>query len=654
MSAFDTAVKTVRFLSVDAVEQASSGHPGAPMGLATIGVEIFTRHLRYLPSEPSWPNRDRFVLSAGHASMLLYSLLHLAGYPLSLDDLKQFRQWGSRTPGHPEVHHTPGVETTTGPLGQGVGNAVGMALASKMMAARVGDVIDYRVFVIAGDGDMMEGVCSEAASLAGHLGLGNLIVVYDDNRITIDGSTALSFSEDVGKRFEAYGWHVQHVDGHDEGDVRRALTAAEAQIERPNLIVARTHIAFGSPNKQDRSTAHGAPLGKDEVAATKRAADWPLEPFVVPEEARVPFRERVAENTRLYAEWQARLAKLDGERRELWEKLSSTAVPENLLSELLGAVDAKADATRGLAAKIQQKVAELVPSLVGGSADLAESCKTRIKGSGDVARGEFAGRNLNFGIREHAMGAICNGLALSGFFIPFGSTFLVFSDYMRPSVRLSALMGLRSIWVYTHDSVLLGEDGPTHQPVEHLGALRLIPNLDVVRPADALEGAAAWAHAATRKDGPTAIVLTRQKVPNLERAVGFAPESVLRGAYVLSDAERPTLVLIATGSEVSVAVEAKKLLAEKGHRVRLVSAPCLEAFARQGPAEHERVLGKGIPRVSLEAGRTPPWLGIVGLDGLALGVDRFGASAPQERLASELGLTAPAVAAAIAQRFAAT
>ncbi|GMV13102.1 MAG: transketolase [Myxococcales bacterium] len=654
-SAFETAVKTVRFLSVDAVEKANSGHPGTPMALAGIGVELFTRTLRYVPTEPDWPNRDRFVLSAGHASMLLYSLLHLAGYDLSLDQLKAFRQWGSKTPGHPEVGHTPGVETTTGPLGQGVGNAVGLALAGKMMGARVNEpgdaLIDYRVFAIAGDGDMMEGVASEAASIAGHLGLDNLVLIYDDNKITIDGSTALSFSEDVGKRFEAYGWFVQHTDGHDPDAVRSALDAAIAEAKRPSLIVARTHIAIGAPTKQDTSAAHGAPLGKDEIAGAKQKADWPQEPFHVPAGATEPFRAHVAQNEKLLADWKARVARLSGSRAELWKKLTTRAVPGNLLDELTKLVDGKADATRSLAAKLEQKVAELVPALVGGSADLAESCKTTIKGSGEVQRGEFAGRNLCFGIREHGMGAVANGLALSGFFLPFGSTFLVFSDYMRPSVRLSALMEQPAIWIYTHDSVLLGEDGPTHQPIEHVAALRLIPNLDVVRPADGLECSAAWAHAVSRKNGPTAIVLSRQKTAALSRPAGFDARQILRGAYVLDDATDPNLVLIATGSEVGVAVEAKKLLGET-FRVRVVSAPCWEAFMRAPASEQAAVLGVGIPRVSIEAGRTSLWRAVTGEAGLAIGIDRFGASAPAERIADELGLTPAKVTEAIRSHFA--
>ncbi len=650
MKAFDQAVRTVQFLSVDAVEQANAGHPGTPMALAGIGVEIFTRHLRYQPQDPVWPNRDRFVLSCGHASMLLYSLLHLSGYELPIEELKKFRQWGSLTPGHPECgYHTPGVETTTGPLGQGISNAVGFALASKMAGARLNapdsTVIDYRVFVLASDGDLMEGVASEAASIAGHLKLDNLVVVYDDNHITIDGKTEITFSEDVGKRFEAYGWFVQKVDGHDPAQVSRALDAAASESHRPSLIVARTHIAIGAPTKQDTPAAHGAPLGKAEVEATKKAAGWPLTPtFHVPPEAYEPFRARTQALAPEYEAWKQTVAGLKGERAELWKSLSERQVPKDTFQTLLAAAENKADATRSHASKIQQKAAALVPALVGGSADLAESVKTTIKGGGDVGAGEFSGRNLHFGVREHAMGAILNGLALSGFFIPYGSTFLIFSDYMRPSVRLAGLMKTQSLFVYSHDSVFLGEDGPTHQPVEQLASLRLIPNLDVVRPADALECAAAWAHALERREGPTALVLTRHKVPALERPAGFDAERLRDGAYVLADSDRPDLVIIATGSEVHLALEARRLLEEKGKRVRVVSAPCWDAFERLPKAQQDAVLATPARRAVIEAGSTGSWRGVAGLDGIVIGIDHFGASAPWERIAEEWGFTGPKVA----------
>ncbi|MCA9592300.1 MAG: transketolase [Myxococcales bacterium] len=656
MSELNQAVHTIQFLAVDAVEKANSGHPGTPMALAGIGVELFTRYLRYVPEDPHWPNRDRFVLSCGHASMLLYSLLHMAGYDLPLSELESFRQWGSKTPGHPEVGHTAGVETTTGPLGQGVGNAVGMALAGKMMGARVNTeddaLVDYRVFALASDGDLMEGVASEAASIAGHLGLDNLVVVYDDNHITIDGTTAISFSEDVGKRFEAYGWYVQHVNGHDPDEVRSALDEAIAEAKRPSLIVARTHIAIGAPTKQDSPKAHGAPLGAEEIAGAKKAAGWPVEPpFRIPEGARVPFQQRVEEVRPEYEAWQQKVAALSGERKAHWKAHVERSVPANVLGELLASAPPKKDATRSLAGKVEQRLAALMPALVGGAADLAESTKTDIHDGGSVQRGEFGGRNLHFGIREHGMGAIMNGLALSGFFVPLGSTFLIFSDYMRPSIRLAALMEQQTVYVFTHDSVFLGEDGPTHQPVEQLTSLRLIPNLDVVRPADALECAAAWAHAATRRHGPTALVLSRQKLPELSRPAGFDPKTLLQGAYVLVDEKDPELVLIATGSEVGLAVEAQKVLAQRGKRARVVSAPCLEAFARLSAKEQEAVLGRGVRRVSIEAGRTPLWRSIVGLDGITIGIDRFGASAPYERIAEELGFTPEKVASTILERL---
>jgi transketolase len=654
MSDFEQAVRTVQFLSVDGVEKANSGHPGTPMALAGITVDIFTRYLRHNPADPAWPNRDRFVLSCGHASMLLYSVLHLAGYGLTLDDLKAFRQWGSRTAGHPEHGHAPGIETTTGPLGQGIGNAVGMALASKMLAARLNTpestLIDYRVFALASDGDVMEGVAMEAASIAGHLGLDNLILVYDDNRITIDGSTSISFSDDVAARFAAVGWATDHVDGHDPAAVRAALDRAVAGRGKPSLIVARTHIAIGAPTKQDTSHAHGAPLGAAEVAATKKAAGWPLEPtFHVPEEAHRPFRARTEEIRPVYEAWKKLEAGLGGDRAALWKALSSREIPADALQQLIQATPPAVKATRVLSGVAEQKVAALVPAFIGGAADLAASTNTTIKDGGDIGPGKFAGRNLHFGIREHGMGAVMNGLALSGF-VPFGSTFLIFSDYMRPSIRLAGLMGLQTIYVFTHDSVFLGEDGPTHQPIEQLWALRLIPNVHVVRPADAMECAAAWAHALERRDGPTVLVLCRQNLPVLERPAGFDPRRILDGAYVLSDATNADLVLIATGSEVELALATKKLLESKGRRVRVVSAPCLEAFEGLSASAREAVLGKGVRRVSIEAGRTLPWRGIVGDDGVMIGIDRFGASAPQAALAVHLGLTAEQVAARILQQ----
>ncbi len=656
MSEFETSVKTARFLSVDAVERANSGHPGTAMALAAIGVEIFARQMRHYPKDPTWPNRDRFVMSCGHVSALLYSLLHLSGYGVSLDDLKQFRQWGSKTPGHPERGVTDGVETTTGPLGQGLANAVGLALASKMMAARFNTedhvLIDYRVYAIASDGDIMEGVTREAISLAGHWGLDNLIVIYDDNHITIDGKTELSISDDVAKLFEGCGWATRSIDGHDAEAVRASLQEARQQKSRPTLIVARTHIAYGAPNKQDTSASHGTPLGSTEIAAAKQRAGWPTDPtFHAPAEAYRPFEEH-AEAVRLqYEAWQLTVSRLDAADRLKFEKFAGREVPKDLFQALLGAVGGAAGATRKLASVVEQKAAELVPSLVGGSADLNSSIMTKISNSVDLKQGDYAGRNLNFGIREHAMASILNGLSVSGFFIPFGSTFLIFSDYLRPALRLSALMKRQVIFVFSHDSIYVGEDGPTHQPVEHVSSLRLIPNVHVVRPADGLECAAAWTHALCRNDGPTVLVLCRQALPKLERPAGFKPEDALRGAYVLVDVPEPELVLIATGSEVSVAAEAQKILAGEGRRIRVVSAPCWEQFEALPQAAQDEVLPPGIRRAVLEIGTGKFWKGVAGTDGLVMGFDRFGESAPYERLQTEFGFTAAQVAQKIRDRF---
>lgn len=647
LSPFDQAVLAVRFLSVDGVEQANSGHPGTPMGLAGIAVEIFANHLRYLPDQPHWPCRDRFVLSCGHASMLLYSMLHLTGYGLTTDDLRGFRQWGTKTAGHPEYGHAPGIETTTGPLGQGISNSVGLALAGKMAATRVNDgapLIDYNVYVLASDGDLMEGVAYEACSLAGHLQLDNLIVVYDANNITIDGKAEDSFTEDVDKRFTAQGWAVQHVDGHDESGVRSAIEKAKA-ADRPALIIAKTRIGFGAPNKQNTSGAHGAPLGKAEVELTKKAFGWPVEPtFYAPEGAYAAFKPARDRNQALYQQWQGRVAALNAEQRAQYDALVSPHVPADLLQQLVAIAGDKTDATRSHSGRIQQKVAELVPSLIGGAADLAESTKTWIKGSDAVFAGKYSGRNLNFGIREHGMGSVLNGIALSGFFIPFGSTFMIFSDYMRPPMRLAALMGIRVVYPFTHDSLFLGEDGPTHQPVEQLWNMRLVPNLDVFRPADGLECAAAWAYALGRTDGPTAFALTRHNVPALKRPDGFKPESMLDGAYVLSDVDNPDVVIIATGSEVSEAVIAAELLAQSGKKARVVSMPCVDAFLRLSRAKQDAILPPGVRRASYELGVTTPWHAITGLDGIAIGVDRFGASAPYKTLQEKYEL-APAQAA---------
>ena len=648
------AVHTIQMLAVDGVEKANSGHPGAPMGLAAIAFEIWARHMRFDPVAPVWPDRDRFVLSCGHASMLLYSLLHLAGYEVPMAQLKRFRQLGSRTPGHPEVHITPGVECTTGPLGQGISTAVGMAASLKMMAARVGKhadkLVQARVFGLASDGDIMEGISAEASSLAGHLGLDNLIFFYDDNRITIDGKTDLAFSEDVARRYEAYGWYVQTIDGHDHAQIRASLDKAIAEPSRPSLIIARTTIGQGSPGKANTSKAHGEPLGAKEVEATKKAIGWPLEPtFLVPDDVRQIFQSRALEGNRIRHDWQKALRDLEDQEPavgRMYSRMLARDVPENLFDELCAAAPKKDGATRAHAGVVEQRVAALVPSLAGGSADLNPSTKTFIEGSSSIQKNDFSGRNIHFGVREHAMGAFVNGMALAGGFIPFCSTFLVFADYMRPAIRLAALSHIQAAFVFTHDSIFLGEDGPTHQPVEHLWTLRLIPNLDVFRPADGLECAAAWTHAMQRREGPTAMALSRQKLPALSRPEGFDPHLMLKGGYILADAKNapPTVILIATGSEVALAVETKKLLEAEGERVRVVSMLCLEQYQRQNQAYRDQVLPPGIPRVAIEAGVTPPWRSLVGERGLVIGLDSFGESAPDTDLAVHFGFTADVVA----------
>jgi transketolase len=647
--AIELSINTIKTLSMDAVQKANSGHPGTPMGLSEIAFEVWTRYLRYDPQDPRWLGRDRFVLSAGHASMLLYSMLHLAGFDLPMSELENFRQWDSKTPGHPESHITAGVETTTGPLGQGVGNAVGFALAAKMSEARFGEPFkDVRVYCLASDGDVMEGVSGEASSIAGHLGLSNLVVFYDDNKITIEGETNLAFSEDVGKRYEAYGWFVQHIDGHDRAQIRAALDRAIAEKTKPSFIVSRTHIAHGAPKAHDTAEAHGSPLGEDEIAATKKGMGWDFPKFTVPDPVRALFAERAADNKKEHEAWKASFEafcqKNPDKKKEL-DAFLAKHVPGDLYSELLKAMPEKEDATRNTSNAIQQTVAKLVPSLVGGSADLAPSTKTLIKGSAGISRGEFGGRNLHFGIREHGMGAICNGMALFGGFIPYGATFLIFSDYMRPSVRLSALMEQQALWIYTHDSIFLGEDGPTHQPVEQLWALRMIPNLFVLRPADTLEVAAAWTIALERRHGPSAFALSRQKVPNLKRDAGFDPKSALKGLYTVQEAAggKPDLVIVATGSELALATGAKERLEKAGRKVRVVSALCIEQFAKQEAAYKEALLPRGVKKVSIEAGRTDPWRALLGEDTLSIGIDHYGASAPDKVLAQKFGLTVDAV-----------
>lgn len=644
---------TIRFLAADGVEKANSGHPGMPMGMADVAYVLWTRVMRWQPQDPAWPDRDRFVLSAGHGSMLLYSTLHLAGYDVTMDDLQHFRQLGSRTPGHPEHGRTAGVETTTGPLGQGIGNAVGMALAGKMAAARFAtpafSPVSWRVFGICGDGDLMEGVSHEAASLAGHLGLGNLVFVYDDNHITIEGDTALAFSEDVGRRFEAYGWQVLRANPYDHADLARAFDAAVAETARPSLVITRGHIGYGAPHKQDTSHAHGEPLGAEELAGAKQALGWPVSPsFLVPPEVRERFAARAADLRTGYDAWQKGLAAwraANPDRAASWDAIEGRRVPGDLFEQLCAAAPKGAAATRAHGNAVLQKAAALVPGLVGGSADLEPSTKTRIKDSGSVKRGDFAGRNLHFGIREHAMGAMLNGIALASGWVPYGSSFLVFTDYARPSLRLAALTKLPVIWVFTHDSIFVGEDGPTHQPVEHLAALRAIPNVLVVRPADGLETAAAWAMAIERRDGPTLIALSRQSTPELARPASFAPADLRRGGYVLREAAGTDAVtIVATGSEVGVAVDAAERLGTAGLGARVVSMPAPTRFLAQDAAWRDRVLPPGGRRVSLEAGVTFGWREVIGERGLAIGLDRFGESAPAPALAAHFGFTGEAVA----------
>ena len=654
-------LNTIRFLSVDAVEKAGSGHPGTPMALAGPAFEIFDRHLRFDPGDPAWPLRDRFVLSAGHASMLLYSLLHLYG-ELPLDEIRSFRQLGSRTPGHPEYGHTPGVEVTTGPLGQGIAHAVGMALAARMTNRQFGGDAEggpgrHCVYGIASDGDLMEGVSAEACSLAGHLGLGNLIFLYDDNHITIDGRTDLCFSEDVAGRFEAQHWHVQKADGLDLPGLRRALEAARAEAGRPSLIVTRTTIGYGSPHKADTSAAHGAALGAEEVTLTKQALGWPLEPsFLVPEDVGAALAERRAEKRaervardRAFEAWR----EAHPARASAWEDARARRMPTDLVSRLADGMDGKEAATRKHSAEAIQRLANAVPYLVGGSADLAGSNLTTIQGGGDVgpaADGDpFAGRNLHFGIREHAMGGITNGIALDGTFLPFAGTFLVFSDYMRPAIRLAALMGLRSTWVFSHDSIFLGEDGPTHQPIEQLDSLRAIPGLTVFRPADGIETALCWAWIAERAQGPALLSLTRQGVPSLTRTSDFRPEDVWRGGYVVrASDDAPDVVLVATGSEVGLACRSAEALAERGVSARVVSLPSLELFAAEPEAYRRAVVPTdGTPVVAVEAGRALSFAGLVGPRGLLYGLDGFGASAPAKRLAQHFGFTPESLTARV-------
>ncbi len=651
-------VNTIRTLAMDMVETARSGHPGAPMGLAPAGYALFTRLLRHDPRDPAWPDRDRFILSNGHASALLYGLLFLCGYAVTLEDLRQFRQWGSKTPGHPEYRHTPGVETTTGPLGQGIANAVGLAIAERHLAARFNrgrlKIVDHRTYVFCGDGDLMEGVAAEAASLAGHLGLGRLICLWDDNRVTIDGPTDLAFSEDVARRFRAYGWQVLRVrDGNDPAAILEAFRRARADEERPSLIVCRTRIAWGSPNKEGRSEAHGAPLGAEEVRLTKERLGFPPdEAFFVPEAALRRFRRCLERGARWHAAWERRFAAWSRRHPDLaseWRRGLAGGLPAGWDAELPDFAGAPPIATRSAFGRVLEATAPRVPELIGGSADLTPSNNTRFRGAVDFQRATPGGRYLRFGVREHAMGGILSGLALHGGLRPYGGTFLVFADYLRPAIRLAALMRLPVLYVFTHDSLAVGEDGPTHQPVEQLASLRILPGLVVLRPADATETAEAWRVALERTAGPTALILSRQNLPVLDRT-RLAPARGLRqGAYVLSPEPRDLeAILLASGSEVHTALAAQELLAQNGRSVRVVSVPSWELFAAAPAEVRTSVLPPGVTaRVAVEAGVPFGWERFVGPGGRVIGVERFGASAPGAVVLERYGFTAERVAAAV-------
>lgn len=642
------AINTIRFLSADAVQQANSGHPGLPMGAAAMAFALWTRHLRHNPRNPKWPGRDRFVLSGGHGSMLLYSLLHLTGYDLSLDEIKNFRQWGSKTPGHPEHGLTPGVETTTGPLGQGFATGVGMAIAQAHMAAAFGpDLFDTFIYGIVTDGDLMEGISSEAASLAGHLQLGRVIYLYDDNHISIDGSTDLAFSEDRAARFGAYHWHVQQIeDGNDIDAVDRALQAAKAD-PRPSLIACRTHIGFGAPHKQDTAKAHGEPLGVDELNAAKQNLGWPLEPrFLIPDDVLQLFRIAIKDGQKAEEDWNGRLAdyvrldpalgadlqrRLRGELPAHWESALPTF-----------AADPKGLATRVASGKVLTALAPGLPELVGGSADLTPSNNTKFDGEVDFQNESPAGRYMHFGVREHAMGAALNGLTLYGGLRPYGGTFLIFSDYMKPAIRIAAISHTPSIFVFTHDSIGLGEDGPTHQPIEHLAALRAVPNLVLIRPADANEVAEAWKIAISRRDGPTALALTRQNLPVFDRTITASAEGVARGAYVLATfgKQDSDIILMASGSEVTLIYDAAQRLWADGVSCRVVSFPSWSLFEKQDEAYRESVFPKHIlTRLAVEAAVGQGWEKYVGLDGDVLGIEHYGASAPYKVIFEHFGFT---------------
>lgn len=645
----------LRFLTLDAVEAANSGHPGLPMGMADVATVLYSHFLKFDPADPTWPDRDRFVLSGGHGSMLLYALNHLTGYaPLPLDELKRFRQLGSRTPGHPERDLAAGIETTTGPLGQGIATSVGMALAERILAARFGDLVDHHTYVIASDGDLMEGVSHEACSLAGHLGLGRLIVLFDDNGISIDGPTDLACSDDAPARFAAYGWHVQKVDGHDPIWIAEAIQAAKADL-RPSLIACKTVIGFGSPKRAGTSEAHSNAFGADELKATRAALDWPFGPFEVPDDVRAMWRAFGQRGATTRRDWQARLQAAPG-RGEFMRAIAGM-IPAEVETLLVAyrreAASAKPKlATRQASGQVLDRIAPALPELVGGSADLTPSNNTKVKNSAEIRRASFAGRYIHFGVREHAMAAAMNGMALHGGVIPYGGTFLTFADYARPAIRLAALMKQRVIFVMTHDSIGLGEDGPTHQPVEHLAALRAIPNLLVMRPADAIETAECWEIALTQTSRPSLLALTRQAVP-AARADGGSENRSARGAYILDRAQGPERVrLFATGSEISIARDARKLLAERGIGASVVSVPCFGLFDAEDATYRAEILGpRDLLKVGIEAAVRQGWDAYIGPDGIFVGMRSFGESAPYGDLYEHFGITAASVAEAVSARL---
>ncbi len=653
-------INTIRTLAIDAIQKADSGHPGLPLGAAPMAYVLWQRHLKHDPKAPQWPDRDRFVLSAGHGCMLHYALLHLTGYPLSLDDLKSFRQWKSLTPGHPEFGVTPGIEATTGPLGQGHANAVGMAIAERALAQRFNrpghTIVDHHTWALISDGDVMEGVACEAASLAGHLRLGKLNCIYDANDVTLDGPASLCFSEDVAARYRAYGWHVQTVERGDTdlAALDAAMANARAETSRPSLVVIKTTIGFGSPNKAGKSSSHGSPLGKDELALTKKALGWETEtPFFIPEPARAAFRKRAEAGTQAHQDWHARFeayARAFPDLAAEFKRVMAGKLPDGW-DAALSAVGAEAAESRTSAGKALNAIALKVPEILGGDADLGGSTKTVLKDLGSFNGQSGAGRNIHFGVREHAMAAIANGIAYHRGLRPFTATFFCFSDYMRPSVRLAAINHLPVVHVWTHDSIGLGEDGPTHQPVEHLMALRTMPNLHVVRPCDGPESAQAWKLALERTDGPTGLVLSRQKLPSIDRTTMGSAAGLLKGGYTLCDASGPLqAIVIASGSEMSIALEAQKVLHAEGIGTRVVSLPCWERFAAQPQAYRDSVLPPQVrARASIEAGVTFGWDKWIGPHGVAVGVDRYGASAPAEIIFKEYGLTAPNLVAAVKQ-----